>query len=241
MLTKFLKENISGNIIDIKMDAQRAISLIMIKYEMLFNYLSEQTTRIIFEQSSVICEPVYRCTMNIPNEKKISWQIFSDERNLQPNNMIIIIWEWDKKDDILYYRHLKSAGDKTQDELPYLHAYVHVCSKDEMQKVFTKLILLDNIILSGIHLGERKRSDFENIHWNEIEIYRSYDWGMVTGAWNRIKQNLQIETITEEIGTFLKEIVKCSSYKESSHLIFDYPYPVEDYIYKIIYGGRHVI
>lgn len=76
MLTKFLKENISGNIIDIKMDAQRAISLIMIKYEMLFNYLSEQTTKIIFEQSSVVCEPVYRCTMNIPNEKRFRGKSF---------------------------------------------------------------------------------------------------------------------------------------------------------------------
>ena len=241
MLAKFLKENISGNIIDIKMDAQRAISLVMIKHEMIFNYLSDQITRIIFEQSSIICEPVYRYTMNIPNERKISWQIFSDERNLQPNNMIIVIWEWNKKDDILHYRHLKGAGDKTQDEFPHLHAYVHVCSKDEMQKVFTKLIRLDDIISSGIHLGERTRSDFEKTHWNEIEIYRSYDWGMVTGAWNRLKQNLQIETITKDIDIFLEKIVNFSSYKRDLHLIFDYPYPVEDYIYKIIYGEKHFI
>ena len=111
-----------------------------------------------------------------------------------------------------------------------------------MKRVFVKLMLLDEILLSGINLEERKKSDFEKVHWNEIEVYRSYDWGMITGAWNRLKQNLQIEAITEDIGTLLMEMVNRSSYKENSHLTFDYPYPVEDYINKIIYGEEsHVL
>ena len=50
MLAKFLKENISGNIVDIKMDAKKTISLVMIRYEMIFNYLSDQMTKIIFKR-----------------------------------------------------------------------------------------------------------------------------------------------------------------------------------------------
>lgn len=85
-------------------------------------------------------------------------------------------------------------------------------------------------------MEERKKSDFEKVDWNEIEIYRSYDWGMITGAWNRIKKNLQIEAITEDIDVFLMKVINYSSYKENFHLTFDYPYPVEDYIKKMIYG-----
>lgn len=242
MLVEFFNENISGNVIDVRMTAQKAISLIMIRYEMIFNYLSAQLIKVIVERADVVCEPIYRCTVNIPNEEKVSWQIFSGERNSLPNNMVIVIWKWNKKEDIFYYRHLKDVEPKTQNKFPHVHAYVHVCSRDEMKRVFVKLMLLDEILLSGINLEERKKSDFEKVHWNEIEVYRSYDWGMVTGAWNRLKQNLQIEAITEDIGTLLMEMVNRSSYKENSHLTFDYPYPVEDYINKIIYGEEsHVL
>ena len=236
MLAKFLKENISGNIVDIKMDAKKTISLVMIRYEMIFNYLSDQMIKIIFKRPGIICEPIYRCTLNIPNKEKVSWQIFSDERNLAANHMVIVIWKWNKKEDIFYYRHLNGITPKAQDKFPHLHAHVHVCSRKEMQNIFAKLTLLDKILISGINLEERKKSDFEKVHWNEIEIYRSYDWGMIKGAWNRLKQNLQAEAITEDIDTFLMKIINCSSYQENFQLIFDYPYPVEDYIYKMIYG-----
>ena len=236
MLSRFLKENISGNIIDIKMDARKTISFIMIRYEMIFNYLSGQIIKIIFEQQGVVCEPIYRCTLNIPNKEKVSWQIFSDERNFHAQNMVIVIWKWNKKEDIFNYRHLKGVSPKTQDKLPHLHAQVHICSREEIQNIFAKLALLDKILFSGINLEERKKSDFEKVDWNEIEIYRSYDWGMITGAWNRIKKNLQTEAITEDIDVFLMKVINCSSYKENFHLTFDYPYPVEDYIKKMIYG-----
>lgn len=91
MLSRFLKENISGNIIDIKMDARKTISFIMIRYEMIFNYLSGQIIKIIFKQQGVVCEPIYRCTLNIPNKEKVSWQIFSDERNFYAKNMVIVV------------------------------------------------------------------------------------------------------------------------------------------------------
>lgn len=80
-----------------KMDARKTISFIMIRYEMIFNYLSGQIIKIIFEQQGVVCEPIYRCTLNIPNKEKVSWQIFSDERNFYAKNMVIVIWKWNKK------------------------------------------------------------------------------------------------------------------------------------------------
>lgn len=236
MLSRFLKENISGNIIDIKMDARKTISFMMIRYEMIFNYLSGQIIKIIFKQQGIVCEPIYRCTLNIPNKEKVSWQIFSDERNFHAKNMVIVIWKWNKKEDIFNYRHLKGVSPKTKDKFPHLHAQVHICSREEIQNIFAKLALLDKILFSGINLEERKKSDFEKVDWNEIEIYRSYDWGMITGAWNRIKKNLQTEAITEDIDVFLMKVINCSSYKENFHLTFDYPYPVEDYIKKMIYG-----
>lgn len=53
MLSRFLKENISGNIIDIKMDARKTISFIMIRYEMIFNYLSGQIIKIILSNKGL--------------------------------------------------------------------------------------------------------------------------------------------------------------------------------------------
>ena len=48
MLERFMQENISGNVTAIGMDNKNAIPLIMIRYEMIFNYLSEQIGKIIF-------------------------------------------------------------------------------------------------------------------------------------------------------------------------------------------------
>ncbi len=241
MLTEFLKQNISGNVTGINMDNKKVISLIMIKHEMVFNYLSEHIEKIIFTNHHVVCELIYRYVKNIPNERKISWQIFSDERNLPFRKMVIVIWLWNKKEDMVNYRRSKAkkdTGTKFKNKFPCLHSYVHVCDENEMQNVFVKLALLDNLIASGIHLGERREIDFPNVAWNEIEVYRSYDWGQVEGAWNRLKENVQIETITESIGELLMEIVNRSSYKEDAQLTFDYPYPVEDYIYKVILDKR---
>lgn len=238
MVAKLLKENISGNVPDISMDNKGAISLIMIRYEMIFNYLSEHIGKIIFKNLDVVCEPIYRYVKNIPNDEKISWQIFSDERELPSQKMVIVIWVWNKKEDVIHWRRSKSekGTGKLQDEFPCLRAYVHVCGKDEMQTVFAKLMVLDDMIASGIRLEERKEIDVSKGSWNEIEVYRSYDWGQVEGAWNRLKQNIQMEAITEDIGEFLMEMVNRSPYKEDSQLIFDYPYPVEDYICRVIYN-----
>ena len=236
---RFMQENISGNVTAISMDNKKVIPLVMIRYEMIFNYLSEHIEKIIFADRDVVCEPIYRFVKNIPNERKVSWQIFSDERDWSSEKMVIVIWAWNKKEDMIRCRRLqleKDTGIKFQDNFPCLRAYVHVCDKDEMQTVFAKLALLDNLIASGIHLEDRRKIDLLKVPWNEIEVYRSYDWGQVEGAWNRVKQNVQIETVTEEIGEFLMEMVNGSLYKEDSRLIFDYPYPVEEYIYRVIYG-----
>ena len=241
MLERFMQENISGNVTAISMDNKNAIPLIMIRYEMIFNYLSEQIGKIIFTNHDAVCEPIYRYVKDIPDERKVSWQIFSDERNLPSKKMVIVIWVWDKKEDIIRYRRVKSeqeTGIELQDEFLCLRAYVHVCDKDEMQNVFAKLALLDNLIASGIHLGERRKIDFPKVHWNEIEVYRAYDWGQVEETWNRLKQNVQVAAITEEIGEFLTEMVKGSLYEEDSELVFDYPYPVEEYVHKVIYGRK---
>lgn len=73
-----------------KMDARKTISFIMIRYEMIFNYLSGQIIKIIFKQQGVVCEPIYRCTLNIPNKEKVSWQIFSDERNFYAKTWLLL-------------------------------------------------------------------------------------------------------------------------------------------------------
>ena len=241
MLTKFLKESISGNVTAISVDNKKVISLIMVRYEMIFNYLSEHIEKIIFTNHDVVCEPIYRCVKNIPNERKVSWQIFSDERDLSSKKMVIVIWVWNKKEDMMNYRRLKSEKDakiKLLDESPCLHADVHVCDKDEIQNVFSKLALLDNLIASGINLEERRKADFSKVPWNEIEVYRSYDWGQVEGVWNRLKQNVEIEAIADDIGEFLVQIANGSLYQEDSQLIFDYPYPIEDYINSVICGRK---
>lgn len=97
MLSRFLKENISGNIMDIKMDARKTISFIMIRYEMIFNYLSGQIIKIIFKQQGVVCEPIYRCTLNIPNKEKFLGKYFRMREISTPKTWLLLFGNGIKK------------------------------------------------------------------------------------------------------------------------------------------------
>lgn len=237
MLDRIIKKSISGNVTDINLDAKKVIPLLMIRNESIFNYLSDEAVKIIFKDADFVCEPIYKYTKNIPNQKKISYQIFADDRNLLASKLIIVVWEWNKAKDILDYKVRKNKKifkNINQYCFPHIHSYVHVCSKQEKKEMTDELFYLDKHISSGIVLKDRDEKDYENVPWNEIEIYRSYDWGLIRTAWNKLKENLFIENISEKISEDVLRIIQCSSYQEQHELTFDYPYPIEDYFYKII-------
>ena len=239
MFNEYLKSNMSGNIIGVEADAKKVIPLAMIRYKAIYDYLSQQLASVIFKASGVVCEPIFKYSKNIPSQYEISWQVYSKEREMPFSNMVIILWKWNKLQDISRQKHFKcseSTGINAYNQYPNLKVGVHCCSKLEIKEIQMLLTDFDQILDKGIRLKERGKKGIKEIKWNEIDIFRSYDWGQISCAWNRSKVNGEIEVAAESLEKALFHLLNQPCNTNNEKLVFDYPYPVDDYI-KIVYEG----
>lgn len=239
MFNEYLKRNMSGNIIGIETDAKRVIPLAMIRYKAIYDYLSQQLARVIFKTSGVVCEPIFKYSKNMPGQHEISWQVYSEKREIPFSNMVIILWKWNKLQDASRQKHFKyseSTGINAYNQYPDLKVGVHCCSKPEIKEIQMLLTDFDQILDKGILLKDRDKKGIKEIKWNEIDIFRSYDWGQISCAWNRYKVNGKIEVAAESLEKALFHLLNQPCNTNNEKLVFDYPYPVDDYI-KIVYEG----
>jgi hypothetical protein len=167
----------------------------MIRYETLVDFCINEPALIhVFKNNTdnkIICEPILKLIVDVPNEHLRAFTVYSDERESFSKDCCMVLRQifWDKQSDI---NELKQFPEKRTE---FLTSWPSIISKNivfrENRRLVEMLEKIDKIINHGIILENRAES--EVLSWRDIEIMRRYEWGEIRNSWGTSMQNLQVE------------------------------------------------
>lgn len=217
------------------------IQLSMIRYEVLFDFLSEEPNVINVkkkENDNVVClEQIFRTRRWGNNTSSSSLSIYSSEREWESyeqkcenfeGEIVIREVNWDMKSDVA---KIKSCSKMEKSKM--LQAWPKVNTKNywirisECNEIIKSLIDFDNAIKNNV-LTNREDTF---VDWKNIEIKRLFNWGCIHSIWSPQKENLEIEAKIAKIKKCAKDIIEKIDYSIYS---MDLDFSIEPTSYKNI-------
>lgn len=172
------------------------IKLGMIRYEAMFDFLSEEP-RIINvkekEDCSVECmEQIFRMRRWGNNTKSSSLSIFAIERewNNKDYNSGMVVREvsWDMKADVDKIKSCSKINrDKMLQEWPNISSKIFWISINDCKRIIESIKDFDKIISNGIFLKDREDTC---VRWKNFEIRRLLNWGGVYIVYGLHRKNM---------------------------------------------------
>lgn len=200
----------SGNAENIIENICLPCSLVMIRYEELFDYYAEEPCSLTIQKKAGCKDEKFYCVFRVRtwNDRNGSnaWTIYSKDRK-DFNNIILRKVYWDMEEDKKYAKdHVKDDRIQVLHAWPRISTYNQYCKKKYTDKLRRNMQKLDKIMENGFLLYE---TDKEKEQWREIEILRRYDWGQVHFTWDRSMRNAavikRIRKLIREIECLLKK------------------------------------
>ena len=180
----------SGNAEHILENICLPCSLVMIKYEELFDYYAEEPYSLTVQKKAGCKNEKFYCVFRVRtwNDKNGSnaWTIYSKGRK-NFNNIILRKVHWDMEEDKKYAKeHIKDERTQVLRAWPRISTYHKNYKKKNTDKLRKTMQKLDEIMENGFLLHE---TDKAGEQWREIEILRHYDWGQVHVTWDTSMRN----------------------------------------------------
>lgn len=214
------------------------IKLSMIRYEILFDFLSEEPNVIAVKKKNknIVClEQIFRTRKWGNNTSSSSLSIYSSERewefynqkckNLE-NGIVIREVNWDMKSDVDKIRNCsKMEKSKLLQAWPKIDTKNYWIKRSDCSKLIKNLIDFDHIIKHNV-LTNRKDT---SVNWNNIEIKRLFNWGSIHNIWSPQKENFEIERQIAKIKKCAEDMIKKIDYSIYS---MDLDFSIDPICYK---------
>lgn len=222
------------------------IQLGMIRYEVLFDFLSEEPNIINItrkKDDEVDCmEQIFRTRRWGNNTISSSLSIFSTEREwgdyeqrYKDFEKGIVIREviWDMKADV---EKIKNCSKMDRKEMlqawPKVYSNNYWINMNDCKEIIHCLINLDKSVYNNVALVERNDTV---LNWKNFEIRRLFDWGCIHNIWSPQKVNIEIEEKVLNIEKSVKNIIEKVDY---SIYLMDLDFSIEPDSYKKNIIGR---
>ena len=204
------------------------IKLPLLRYEAIADFYLCQPAQIrvkLNESEELdIFEQIFRIRTWLKNRYMASWSIFSNTRDLQDeDNMGLVLRNciWDRSSDMNKVRN-------TDNKETLLHSWPNIiCVSnyipfESSTKFGLQMKKMDNAISEGIKVVPRKNE--LNKEWNQIEVYRQFNWGGSHSIWDITMEDFKIEKEIEDLILQFKETMKVNKV-QVYQMEFDYLFP----------------
>lgn len=186
-----------------------ATNLMMLRYEDIFDFYSEEPPTIIakskVDTGSKSHEQILRIRKWQTQGQSYSWSIYNEEREDFSSNFIIrkVVW----KQNLDKVKIQKNAGTSREELLtswPTIQTTTIFLEANFKNDIVQLMSEMDSILDAGIKLSDNENPIWE---WRDIEIKRLSDWGQINLTWSNNKINQKIENKILELETLLEKIV----------------------------------
>ena len=209
--------------------------ILFVRHEALVEFLSEDpqfvNVKVDLNHDNIVMEQVLRMRKWKQTGLE-SWQIYSGNRSLGQGEIFPIVirrLKWTKDTDILKNTDKEKRNIQLQSwpEVDIVNIYVELTSDAALLESIDKL---DSKLTKGVKISEScdKKHD-----WNNIEIMRLYEWGMLNFIWSNEKQHQEIEASIEELTEQLLHIRETDRVPE---MVMDFSIDPEEFK-KIVIGS----
>lgn len=194
-----------GNAEIIKEVCEPVIKLTMIRYEEIFDFLSEEPPLLSIQKEKNSEKIEYEQILRIrkwDNKQSCSWCLYSQNRE-EYESLVFrkVIWDMDMDRD-----HIRKNRNQKNN---LLEAWPSIITKNYyMDSVNTKKVAhyisdLDLVLDNGIILAENNNPKWE---WRDIELRRLYDWGQLHCTWSPNRKSHEIERKMIDLTTYLDSL-----------------------------------
>ncbi len=240
-----LKPEEKGNAENIKEVCCPTLPLILVRYESISEYYSQEPLLINIRPTElddfITFEQVLRLRIWVPNEKINSWCIYSKEREWEVTRKLakgIIIRHvvWDRKNDMAKAKENIENRQSLLNNWPTIKINNFYITPEISLELANDLKELDKFLVKGIKLRRRKSGE-DKPEWGDFEILRLFDWGQVHATWGPTISNSNIEDYVKNLDKKL-ELYLSASHVTIYQMDLDYSYPTE--IHKAIIQGDYI-
>lgn len=199
-----------GNSKNFEVICSPSLPFTLLRYEAIADFYTEEPVRILVQvnenDNEKVYEQIFRYRVWIANRKTYSFLIYSVNRSLQEEDMIIHYVVWNRGQDLKKVKSLDRESQGTMlNEWPNIELKtIYLGAENSSLLKGTILRNLDKILMKGISLKDRK--PYNNLpSWKQMEIMRLFDWGQVHSIWDTEMENNKIETTVSKLEMELKK------------------------------------
>lgn len=183
-----------GNADIITEQSKPSIKLVMLRYEDMFDFYSEEPFSIDIktdEKSDIsVYEQILRIRMWNRNNQSYSWCIYANDRH-EFNSIIIRKVTWDMENDKSNIKkYTKSEKEKLLSSWATIVTLNRYLDSSDSNEIIKMIKGLDLLIENGIMLYENANPTWE---WRDLELLRLYDWGQIHNTWSTHRKNEDVE------------------------------------------------
>lgn len=184
-----------GNADEINEKGALLSNFIMIKYEDIFDYYSDEPISVSIKLSenseALILGRVLQIRIWNKEKKSYAWSIYSDDR-MDLNNLLIRKVVWDMDIDMQYAKqHIKEDRAQILKSWPTMNNINKYIGRSHSLSIAKIIRELDLIIEKGISLNKSQAPKWAH---REMEFLRLSDWGQVHLLWAPVMENKELET-----------------------------------------------
>lgn len=173
-------------------------------------------------------ERILRVLIRVPNRRVESWAVFRPEREWQDDHgepvetpCVLRHSTWDIKADRLSEPWKSGKG-------PTVFTKTRHVAEDHCRALAQQFTHLDSILVSGVQIETSSRS-YDEIKWQEISIYRAFDWGVTDMTWHFSRRNLQAELAAFDLARSIEETIDKGPHGSVWKMTM--PYPPSPYLH----------
>ena len=189
-----------GNAAIITSKTAQGSGFVMIRWEDIFDYFSEEPVSITVKEKENNIEEEYTSILRIRiwNQRKrsVSWSIYSKDRE-RLEKLVIRRVKWDMcKDEEWLRKHIKENRTTTLERQPTMEISNTFILLNQTDYILHLIDSLDSKIKNGFFLHENSNPTWE---WRDMEILRLYDWGQIHLIWCPDRKNEEVEEKIKEL------------------------------------------
>jgi len=188
----------TGNCKQIITECKPVIPLLLLRYESIATYYTEEPG-FIYDDQNEPYEQIFRLREFIPNKMISSFMIYAKDRKIsRQQNIFIRHTYWDKKHDKQYISEKDDARKKhLLTAMPSL--YGRTLWIDSQNRHFVNIIRILQDIQLHIEKGVVFHKSKQQKRWSDLEICILFDWGKYCRIWDGSQEN-------DHFGKWLKSL-----------------------------------
>ena len=185
-----------------------AIKLVLLRYETIANFLTDEPCLIHIypetDEERIVCERILSIHLDIPNSHAVTYMIFSNSREEFSHDWYTVVRKvyWDKKND---QNRIKGYPDQ-RDLLLESWPSITISNTAVRQNTTIESIVsgMDDLVKKGVRLSPRK---VPLPYWKDMSVMRRYDWGEMRSSWGSSQQNKSLEDFAQESVEKLEQVI----------------------------------